>query len=402
MKRLSEIPVRILAGCALNDLQSQSLKPYHPKVTAFLAEWSKRLFARADIGSYPDIASFAFWCRSSNLSRLERQLGSEVFRLGRGIALHIAPTNVPVNFAYSLVFGLLAGNSNIVRVPKSLPVQANILCEVAKELLELPAYSLIASMNTLLNFPKEDDITECLSAMADVRVMWGGDQTINNLRRMPTAPRCVDIAFADRYSLCIISAGAVLAADSKTLSTLLHGFYNDVFLLDQNACSSPHLLIWQGEPADVSRAQARFWNAMGALLRTRQDLIGAHAVDKYTHLCRSAIMVNDVKAVSREDNHVIRIYLDELPDDISEYRGRYGFFYETIDNDFVQLRRIVNPRYQTLTYFGIDPNVLGRMVVTYGLPGIDRIVPVGKALDIGVIWDGFDLIRTMSRIIAVE
>ena len=77
------------------------------------------------------------------------------------------------------------------------------------------------------------------------------------------------------------------------------------------------------------------------------------------------------------------------------------FFFETIDNDFTQLSRIVNARYQTLTCFGVDTRELAQMVLTKRLPGIDRIVPVGKALDIGVIWDGYDLIRTMSRIVAI-
>ena len=78
------------------------------------------------------------------------------------------------------------------------------------------------------------------------------------------------------------------------------------------------------------------------------------------------------------------------------------FFFETIDNDFTQLSRIVNTRFQTLTCFGVDTHALAQTVVANGLAGIDRVVPVGKALDIGVIWDGYDLIRTMSRIVAIQ
>ena len=39
------------------------------------------------------------------------------FRFGRGICLHILPNNTSINFAYSLVFGLMSGNSNILRIP---------------------------------------------------------------------------------------------------------------------------------------------------------------------------------------------------------------------------------------------------------------------------------------------
>jgi hypothetical protein len=36
------------------------------------------------------------------------------------------------------------------------------------------------------------------------------------------------------------------------------------------------------------------------------------------------------------------------------------------------------------------------------LIGVDRIVPIGTALDIGIYWDGYDLIRTLSRVILVN
>jgi hypothetical protein len=35
------------------------------------------------------------------------------------------------------------------------------------------------------------------------------------------------------------------------------------------------------------------------------------------------------------------------------------------------------------------------------LTGIDRIVPIGNALDIDFKWDGYDLIKTLSRIVSV-
>ena len=399
MKHLADLPVRHLAGCGLADLQYKALPPYAPESMAFLTEWSKRLMGRPDIRRYPDVASFAYWCRPANLAKLRRELGFDVPRLGRGIALHIAPANVPVNFAFSFAFGLLAGNANIVRVPESLPAQTTVLCEVANDLLTKTEHTRIASMTTLLSYPRDDAITAHLSTVADVRLLWGGDQTIQNLRRLPVSPRCVDIAFADRYSLCMLSAPAVLAADNKSIKTLTVGFYNDVFLLDQNACSSPHLVLWQGSRHEVEAAQQRFWGSVQILLDSTKPPPGIHALDKYTHLCRTAMMINGAREVRTQNNRITRVSLDELPTDIAEHRGRFGFFFETIDNDLAQLKRIVDPRYQTLTYFGVDPDYLTQIIVSSGFRGIDRVVHVGKALDMNVIWDGFDLIRTMSRIV---
>ena len=402
MKPLSSLPVHIIAGVSPANMTCKALPPYAPEVLAFLASWSRHLLARRDIRNYPDALSFAYWCRPANLNRLKRELSCEPLRLGRGLVLHIAPTNVPVNFAYSLAFGLLAGNANIVRLSESLPIQAHILCSVANDLLSGEEHKQIASMITLLSYPRDDAITEALSAISDVRVLWGGDKTISNLRRMPAPPRCVDITFADRYSLCLMSASLVLSAESKMLSALTIGFYNDVFILDQNACSSPHLILWQGTDQEVEAAKKRFWDAMQDLLNSKGWSPGMHAVQNYTHLCRTTIQIQGVKVSHTPDNSIFRIALDELPENISEYRGSHGFFFETIDNNLNQLKRIVNARYQTLTCFCEEPNKLAEMVVSNGLAGIDRVVPVGKALDISVIWDGYDLIRTMSRIVATQ
>ncbi len=35
------------------------------------------------------------------------------------------------------------------------------------------------------------------------------------------------------------------------------------------------------------------------------------------------------------------------------------------------------------------------------LIGIDRIVPIGNALDIDFNWDGYDLIRSLSRLVVI-
>ncbi len=75
----------------------------------------------------------------------------------------------------------------------------------------------------------------------------GGDETIRNIRNLSTPERCVDIAFSDRYSFCVIETEAVLELDERELQLLAEHFYNDTYLMDQNACSSPHLVVWLGK-----------------------------------------------------------------------------------------------------------------------------------------------------------
>ena len=67
-----------------------------------------------------------------------------------------------------------------------------------------------------------------------------------------------------------------------------------------------------------------------------------------------------------------------------------------------ELKKIVNKKYQTLTYFGIDSKLLKNFIIKNKLKGIDRIVPVGQSLDISLTWDGYDIISTLSRGIEIK
>ncbi len=67
-----------------------------------------------------------------------------------------------------------------------------------------------------------------------------------------------------------------------------------------------------------------------------------------------------------------------------------------------ELSEIIDERCQTLTYFGFDVEELKNFVVSNKLRGIDRIVPIGRSLDMGVIWDGYDIIEHLSRIVHIN
>ena len=66
---------------------------------------------------------------------------------------------------------------------------------------------------------------------------------------------------------------------------------------------------------------------------------------------------------------------------------------ETLDG----LIPVVKRKYQTLSYLGLEPEALRRFVRENALWGVDRIAPVGHTMDFALTWDGYDLIRTLSR-----
>lgn len=372
------------------------LPPYSETACEFAAELSAALMKNPDARLYPDIMSFAFWCRKSNIYALKEQFPSKQRRLGRGLVFHVAPSNVPLNFAFTYMFALLAGNSSIVRIPSKPFPQIEIVCKVLKQILE--HYPEIEKRTAIIQYPPDLSITQQLCLIADARVIWGGDQTVSDIRSCPAKPRCLDLTFADRYSFCVINGDAVLKADERELGKLAENFYNDTYLMDQNACSSPQLICWKNGSGSARQC---FWEAVFNYTKKRYRLQDASTVDKYTQMCLDAVNYDFVTCVRHQENLIYRIELTSLPDDLTALRGNSGYFYEYELGNLEDLNGNITEKFQTLTYYGVSSEELREYVLSSHARGIDRIVPVGKALDIGIIWDGYDIVGTLSRIVDV-
>ena len=157
------------------------LEPFSPRVLDLFDALSKALLSRPDVRRFPDLAALAFWCRRAAMEERRKPYLDGEFRLGRGMAFHIAPGNVPLNFAYSLAAGLLAGNANAVRLPSEPFPQAALVCAALEELLA-GAFSDLRPYAACLRYPRESGLTEALSALCDARIIWGGDETVRRVR----------------------------------------------------------------------------------------------------------------------------------------------------------------------------------------------------------------------------
>ena len=390
--------VTYLAGERI--LVTRPFVPYDGMLCEFLNELSVKLRSGSESSVYPDIMAFAFWCRKANIAKLKTDFKNGETRLGLGVVFHITPSNVPVNFAFSFVFGLLSGNANIVRVPSKPFPQIGIICAAIDQLFAAEKYKEIKAMTAFVRYEQNDEITGMFSANCNARMIWGGDVTIKNIRKLAVPERCVDIAFSDRYSLCVIDASSVIKLNEAELVRLSERFYNDTYLMDQNACSSPHLIVWQGDEREA--AKERFWTAVYNTVSEKYLLADVNAVNKYFMLCQNAIELNNISSFEKHGNYVYRITLDKVVDSIDSLRGKFGYFYEYDTDNINSIANIVNTKYQTLSYFGIDKSKLLDFVVKNRLLGIDRIVPVGKTLDMDIIWDGYDIVRSLSRNIEVK
>jgi hypothetical protein len=232
-----------------------------------------------------------------------------------------------------------------------------------------------------------------------VRIIWGGDETIKKVRSFSIPPRSFDLTFADRYSICLLQADAILG--SSNLKDLAQKFFNDTFLFDQNACTAPHLVVWMGSENNISSAKNKFWCELDKYcLERNYHVAPTNIIDKLTisYLIASERSV----CVINQSERIVRVELDELDRSMEDYRSSCGFFIEASISELNELNRVITPKYQTLVYFGLSKEDISMFIINSGIKGVDRVVPVGAASDFSLIWDGYDIIKSLSRSIEVR
>lgn len=382
-------------GSAEVEAQMANVPPlpiFSEEARAFLTALSARILRDAEAKAYPDVVTLGFWCRPASLRQMHSNYESKENRLGRGIVFHIAPSNVAVNFAYSCLAAFLAGCASIVRLPSKDFPQVALLCRLFSETLaDFPA---LVPYFLFVRYGHEQEVNAHYTQMAQTRVIWGGDATIGEIRCTPLSPRANEITFADRHSLAVLDADAYLAAADK--ERIAQDFYNDTYLSDQNACTAPHFIIWVG--TEIAAAQEIFWRTLHELVRARYTLQAVQVVDKLTQVYRFGACF-EARQIEMPDNLITRVRAAQLTEGLAAYRAGSGFFIEYNAKELGEIRPLCGLSCQTLSYYGVDRDALLQVVLAMRPAGVDRIVPIGRTMDFALVWDGVDLIRTMSRVI---
>ena len=368
------------------------LRPFDCDVISFLNDLSSEL--RKNRG-YPDVATFGFWCRKAALLQEKEKYDDVSERFGKGIVFHSTPSNVPVNFAFSFAAGLLAGNANIVRLPGKPFEQAGIISDAISRLLG-HNHKNMAPYIAFVKFPPMKEISDAFSALCNVRVIWGGDMTVDELRQSKIPARTTEITFAGRHSIAVIDADAYLAEERK--DAVIQNFYNDTYYSDQNACTSPRIIFWKGDK--TAEAKADFWKRVHGLVIEKYSLAPVQSVGKLNAMY-SVASQKKVKLENSQDMLITRLAVNEIQKDLMDYKYNSGFYFEKDIDSLDDIVNVCDIRCQTVTYFGVKEEEFRKFLEESRPIGIDRIVPMGKSMDFALIWDGYDLIRQMSRKVTI-
>lgn len=370
-----------------------ALPPFAEPVVSFFNDLSKLVMTQGR--AYSDVMTFGFWCRKAALMKEKNNYHDLERRLGRGIVFHSTPSNVPVNCAFSFAAGLLAGNANIVRLPAKDFPQVRIISDCVRELLDT-THKDMASYICFVKYPPIKEITDLFSAMCHSRVVWGGDATIAEIRQSPLPPRSNEVNFADRYSFAVVDGDKFLEADDQ--DKIIQNFYNDTYFSDQNACTSPRIIVWLG--SRKAEAKELFWKEVLAYASEHYNIAPVQTIGKMNALYKAAANIQ-LNKVTVNQPWLTRIQVGSLYPGIMDYRFNSGFFYEYDAKSLTDLLPIATVKSQTVTYYGLNHEQIVKFVNEDHPQGVDRFVPMGKSMDFTLVWDGYDLITTLSRIVNI-
>lgn len=387
----------------LEFLTQKPLPPFYDLSIEFLSGLSNKILSSKNLKGYTELIALAYWLRKSNIASIISSFNKEIqgneIIAPRGIAFHIAPSNVDSIFLYSWALSLLIGNINIIRITQNANEQLETLLNVIREMLSDKKWTQIASRNYIITYPRDEAINRKISLISDVRVLWGGDETINSFRVLPSKPATKDISFADKFSYSIINADVYNQADDSIKFNLSKQFYNDAYWFDQMACASPRFVLFTGDISSCERSSKLFWHYLEEELikRNKPDSIDI-AMEKLVYLYESISKSETASPLEMPENFKPTV-LHITKSEIGEYRESCGggFFFECFLNNLDELIPLVNRKDQTLAYFGYNFDEIRDFTVKVNGAGIDRIVPIGQALNFSPSWDGYSLLYELSK-----
>ena len=182
--------------------------------------------------------------------------------------------------------------------------------------------------------------------------------------------------------------------DENRRAALAKQFFDDSFWFDQMACSSPRLLVWCGTETDGRAASADFFPRVNDHAMGHMNVEPAHSMHRFLSSCL-AVLDRPVIAYRRFPALSV-LTLASLCEFSRNHPGGNVFLESRVDR-LADIASSLRRKDQTLTWFGFDPGELKDLAATLNGRALDRIVPIGRALQFGRFWDGNDLLQSFCR-----
>ena len=387
----------------VSSTENKNIPPFSDEVIDFINNFSKSILLDQGSRKFPELVVLADFFSKRNIKRISNKVSNKddsYALLPLGKTFHIAPSNVDTIFLYSSLIALMCGNICLIRLSSQRTEQINFAIDKLNSVLS--QHSNFLKRLFVFNYGHNDEITRRISSHIDLRVIWGGDNSVKEIRSIPLNPMARELTFPNRFSFTVMKSKEVIS-NQYELNSIVDSFLKDTIYFDQQACSSPRSLIWLGSQNDNQKAQDIFWKRYLERLPSKdyQNTPGM-IMDRFV-ASNFLSAINLSKRVNSAIDYPTRLKVHDLNSQIlREIHPGNGLFYETEVQNIDQIAKQVKNTDQTLTYFGLDNSEISDLLSLISNRGLDRILPIGEALDFSVIWDGYDLIEAFTRKVVIR
>jgi len=366
-------------------------------VLNFLNDLSKNILRDSFFKAEPSFISLGFWLRKSNIKRILSENsyiknidGFVVKPIGK--VFHLCPSNVDTMFIYSLVLALLAGNKNVVRISSKLESELIFrLFDLFNRLLEKEEYNSLIEYINVVSYERSNKLNEEISLNVNGRIIWGGDETVNQFKKYATKPKVKDLYFTDKVSLSIINAEDI-SKFNVNFDEIVKNLYNDIYTFNQKGCSSPHSLFIVGESINKKEVLERIYIKLSEIAEAEYDEDISSIASLKLNQSIVDIIEGRILETINSSNYITFLKLNS--NEIPHSCGAGYLYYQLIDS-LEEVLPYINAKTQTITYSGLNNMEIKEFLNKTDVETVDRVVPIGKALDFDYIWDGYNIFMEM-------
>jgi hypothetical protein len=362
-----------------------------------------------EVRQVPGVTFLRLWLRRGTLEPLlARELGAEWLggrwrENGRvrlrafpvGIVGHWPAGNIEIQPVLSLTCALLGGNNCLVRVPGGLVEPTRLIVEKLKA---ADPTGLLTGRMFLASFDHSRlDLHEAMARAVDGAMIWGGEESVLQVRALPFPHWARVVVFGPRLSVAAMDAG--IWTDRQESKSWCRRIARDVWQFEQQACSSPQTLFLERDgAADPAEFVAELKLAFEEENRAHPRLEIEPALTSAICRARASWLLDDLANRAffpqSADWTILQGRGAEIPEPT---QGRT--LSVLLADDLLDAISKFDGSVQTLGLAMKDASREEVLAEAAGRRGVDRVVRLGQMHVFGSPWDGTDLVRPMMRLV---
>ncbi len=316
----------------------------------------------------------------------------------RGLVCHWLAGNVQILGMFALVQSIISKNVNLLKISsRDDGVFTDILNEfkgveyTTEDGYTIKGDDLLKTIAVIYFNRFADNLGEEMSKEADVRIAWGGRESVETVSGYPARYDAETVIFGPKLSYSVIAKEEL--SSLQEAKKLARKVSVDVSVFDQTGCASPHNLYIE-EGGDVSPEE--FCNILAdSMQKTEIQIPKPQMSPEQVSQIHSIRGVYDFKGTIKGSETMSWTILFDDQDEINKPVYNRVLFIHKVKNIFDSLKYI-DDNTQTVGIAAPKKKAL-EFAVEATRKGVMRLPLIGRMLNFEMPWDGIFLFDRLVK-----